>query len=78
MENKRFDYAKFYVETLNFSVIPISTNNKKPVIEWKEYQNRKPTIEKLKEWFIKNNYNVGIITGKISNIVVVDLDSDEA
>ena len=73
-----YEYAKFYVNILGFSVIPIELNSKKPAIKWEEYQKRKPTEEELKKWFIENKYNIGIVTGSISGIAVVDLDSKEA
>ena len=41
----KYDYAKMYVDVFGFSVIPISIDSKKPAIEWKEYQQRKPTEE---------------------------------
>jgi len=71
-----YEYAKFYVNVLGFSVIPLI--GKKPAIEWKEYQKRKPTEEEIKKWFVENNYNIGIVTGAISGIAVIDLDSREA
>ena len=71
-----YEYAKFYVNVLGFSVIPLI--GKKPAIEWKEYQKRKPTEEEIKKWFEQNNYNIGIVTGAISGIIVIDLDSKEA
>jgi len=46
---------------------------------WREYQKRKPTEEEVRQWFT-NDYpaaNIGIITGKLSNLVVVDLDTQE-
>ena len=73
-----YEYAKFYVNVLGFSVIPIELNSKKPVIKWEGFQKRKPTEEELKKWFIENEYNIGIVTGSISGIAVVDLDSKEA
>jgi len=76
MENKKYNYAKAYVDVFGFSVIPLI--GKKPAVEWKEYQQRKPSEDELKDWFVKNDYNVGIVTGAISEIVVVDLDSKEA
>jgi hypothetical protein len=78
MSETTYEYAKLYVNVLGFSVIPIALDSKKPAIEWKEYQQRKPTEEELKKWFLENNYNIGIVTGAISRIVVVDLDSKEA
>lgn len=71
-EQSVYEWARKY---LNFySLIPVG-NDKKPLIEWKEYQSRKPTEEEIKTWFDKPNPpNIGIVTGKISGITVVDVE----
>lgn len=52
---------------------------KTPLVGWKEYQKRLPTEEEVAAWFEKwPDANIGIITGKVSGIVVFDLDSDHA
>jgi replicative DNA helicase len=53
---------------------------KSPVLfEWKEYRKRLPSVEEVTQWFTENpSANIAIITGKVSNIVVFDLDSEEA
>jgi len=53
---------------------------KSPVLyEWREYQKRLPTSEEVTQWFSENpSANIGVITGKVSNLVVFDLDSKEA
>lgn len=57
-----------------FSVIPVA-RNKKPLIEWKQYQERKPTIKEVTGWWTQfPRANIGIITGKISDLIVVDID----
>lgn len=57
-----------------FSVIPIG-QNKKPLIEWKQYQSEKASREQLDAWWTQSpNANIGIVTGKISNLLVVDID----
>jgi len=57
-----------------FSVIPVG-ENKKPLIRWKKYQNEKASEKQIKEWFEKfPSANVGIVTGSISGIVVVDVE----
>ena len=61
-------------EEFNFSVIPI-TETKVPAIKWAEYQDRLPTYSELAAWPF---YNLGIVTGEISGLVVVDCDSREA
>jgi hypothetical protein len=70
--------ARKYVSH-GMSVIPIHPRGKKPTIPWKEYQQRPPTDEELVQWFgngAKNN--IGIVTGPVSGLAVVDLDSDLA
>ncbi|MFX0198040.1 MAG: bifunctional DNA primase/polymerase, partial [Candidatus Hodarchaeota archaeon] len=48
---------------------------KKPFIPWIEFQERKATAEEIQEWWKKwPSANVGIVTGKISGIAVVDID----
>jgi replicative DNA helicase len=50
-----------------------------PLIKWKEYQSRFPTEEEVKSWFDQwPDANIGVVTGKISNLVVFDLDSQKA
>ena len=52
---------------------------KVPMIGWKEYQIRQPTEAEVREWFDKwLSANIGIVTGKISNVIVFDLDSEHA
>lgn len=52
---------------------------KLPIVSWKEYQTRLPTKEEVNHWFTMNpDANIAIVTGKVSNLVVFDLDSDHA
>lgn len=73
------DYALWYVSK-RLSVIPLMLKDKKPAIEtWKLFQTHKPTVDNLKVWFGDNSENnIGIVTGSISGIAVVDFDSPEA
>src|ERR1041385_5210681 len=56
-----------------WSVIPIGLNNK-PLIVWKDLQNRRATLEELVAWGRKRPAGWGVVTGKISNLVIVDFD----
>lgn len=67
--------------SLGFSVIPLGPITKdsegKKIIGypkggWKEYQERIATREEIEDWNCKN---LGIVTGSISNLLVLDLDS---
>jgi putative DNA primase/helicase len=62
------------------SVIPLVPNGKKPAIKsWIEYQKRLATDKEIKEWFGNGSKNnIGIVTGEISGVDVIDLDSQEA
>src|SRR5215831_3135978 len=62
-----------------FSVIPIQPRGKTPLIRWEPYQKQRGTEEKIKVWWTKwPDANVGIVTGVVSELVVIDLDSAEA
>ena len=53
--------------------------NKKPLVEWKPYQDRLPTEEEVTEWWTKwPDANLGMATGHLSRLIVVDPDSQEA
>lgn len=79
MDHTLLERAREYVER-GFSVIPLKSRSKKPVLpSWKEYQHRRPTDDQLIHWFGNGcNYNIGIVTGQISNLMVIDLDSGNA
>ena len=62
----------------NWSVIPLRTRSKVPAVKWEEYQRRHLTFDECERWFSTPGYNVGIVTGTISGIFVVDADSPEA
>lgn len=60
------------------SVIPLRRDSKKPAIPWKPYQRRVATNDELVEWFIGEPRNIGIVTGAISKIVVVDIEDSRS
>jgi len=52
---------------------------KRAMILWTEFQTRHPTVAEVADWFTKwPDANIGIVTGNISNLVVFDLDSENA
>lgn len=91
-----YSWAKYYLEQ-GFSVIPViivpisednPKGNKVAAIEWKEFQQRHPTLEEIESWFKnpnfpalrggKNKLGIAIVTGRISgNLAVVDFDSKD-
>lgn len=58
------------------SVIPIQPKGKKPLIKWEKHQKEKAEPETIKTWARQwPDMNIAIVTGKISNLTVVDVDS---
>jgi hypothetical protein len=77
MQNN-LEAALAYAEKFNFSVIPIRPD-KKPYIQWTEYQKRHATKDEIKQWFAKwPKAMIGIVTGEKSGVLVVDCDSEAA
>jgi hypothetical protein len=61
-----------------WSVIPVHPNDKRPAIDWKQYQQVSATREQVQRWFTdRPDANIGIVTGLISNLTVVDIDGAE-
>jgi hypothetical protein len=78
MINQNLNAALKYLNTYHFSVIPCK-KDKKPFIPWEEFQKRLPTETEIKDWWQKYpDAQVGIVTGIISGLYVVDLDNPEA
>jgi hypothetical protein len=76
------EHARMYV-ALGFSVFPVpppggSYDGKVPAISWQEFQHRHATAAELVAWFSGRPMNIAIVTGEISDLVVVDPDSLEA
>lgn len=74
---------------LGLSVIPIPRprpgvpagqpgDGKVPAIAWREYQTRLPTEAELSAWFGGAPMNLAVVTGAVSNVVVVDADERDA
>ena len=62
---------------LGWSVIPIAANKKKPpLVDWGLYQKVRPTEKQVREWWTKYpNANIAVVTGAISDIVCIDVDT---
>ena len=71
------DAASAYLD-MGFSVIPLRPQSKKPAIKWKEYQGRLPTRDEIEGWKQQfPNANIAIVTGDISNLIVLDIDGQQ-
>jgi hypothetical protein len=58
-----------------WSVITVAPRSKRPNVRWEEFQHRQPTEQELRSWLARRpDANVGIVTGAVSGIVVLDVD----
>jgi hypothetical protein len=68
------EWAAFY-RSLGWSVIPLRPRDKKPRVAWEPFQSRIATDAEIAAWFGRRPAaNIGIVTGGISGLVVVDVD----
>ncbi len=57
----------------HWSIIPLI--GKQSMGEWKEFQTRFPSHEEVEQWFNDDRVTgIGIVTGKLSKLVVLDID----
>jgi hypothetical protein len=62
--------------SLGFVPIPIRKGSKKPLVEWAEFQSRRPSESEVRAWFSEwPDANVAIVTGQISGIIALDLEA---
>lgn len=67
------DFAKFYTGQKNWQVLPLMASGKKPLIPWKNGGSTDMNI--IESWYDSyRNANIGIVTGKNSGIIVLDVD----
>jgi KaiC/GvpD/RAD55 family RecA-like ATPase len=60
---------------MGFSVIPLRPKEKLPLFSWAEFQKRRANESEITKWWTDYPHaNIGIVTGKVSSVAVVDLD----
>lgn len=58
-----------------WSVVPLRPGEKRPLAKWEPFQSRLATVDEIAAWFARwPDANVGIVTGAISGLVVIDVD----
>ncbi len=59
-----------------WSVIPVEPRGKHPRVAWLEFQQRIASPDEIDDWFGKwPDANVGIVTGRVSRLAVIDVDA---
>lgn len=68
------DWALAYAGR-GWSVIPLRPRDKRPMVPWTEFQHRRAGTEEIERWFAgKASANLGIVTGAVSGLLVLDVD----
>ena len=74
------NWALWYYEQ-GFCVIPAYPREKRPLVEWKIFQEARPSREEIVDWFkdkTTDDVNIGIVCGEVSgNLVIFDFDDTE-
>ncbi len=84
LDSRRFEWleekahsraaARLYLRR-RWSVLPLRPHDKRPLIPWTHLQTSRPSENDIDEWFERwPDANIGIVTGEISNLVVLDVD----
>ncbi|MEZ4672526.1 MAG: bifunctional DNA primase/polymerase [Anaerolineae bacterium] len=66
-----------------YAVIPLladrdSSRPKVPAVPWAAFQHRHPDPDELRQWFLHDAFSgIGIVTGRVSHLVVLDFDNEE-
>jgi len=55
--------------------VPVTPNGKQPLLAWRDYQQKRASPDEVRAWYARwPDANVGVVTGQISNLVVIDID----
>lgn len=65
-----------YLDEQKWAIHPLAPKEKIPITKgWDKFSHELPTREQVRSWWTENpNYNIGLVTGEASNVVVLDLD----
>jgi len=77
MKQTPSEQAALYYLSIGWSVVPLRPREKRPLIPWQPYQQKRPSRRQVATWFRDNpGANLGIVTGAVSGLVVLDIDID--
>lgn len=71
------EQARKYIDN-GWSILPVKPEEKRPYMQnWLQYTKQRANVEMANKWFSGlSNAGIGMVTGKVSNIVVLDVEND--
>lgn len=61
--------------SLGWSVVPVQPRAKRPLVRWSPLQDAPPDRDAVEHWYRRwPDANVGVVTGAVSGLVVLDVD----
>lgn len=71
------EQARKYIDN-GWSILPVKPEEKRPYMQnWLQYTKQRANAEMADKWFSGlSNAGIGMVTGKVSNIVVLDVEND--
>lgn len=66
-----------HLADLGFSTFPVEFGGKRPLGPWKRWQSERADLDTITNWATYQT-NIGIATGAVSGLLVLDLDTPEA
>lgn len=73
-QNALLQSALWYLSE-GFSVVPVK-KDKTPLVKWQEYQHKRATEEEITSWWTQwPEANIAVVTGRISDLTVIDWDN---
>lgn len=69
-------YALDYYNS-GMCILPVVPNQKRPMLnQWQQYTKTRPSLEEVKNWFEScNDCGIGMVTGRISGYIVLDIEN---
>lgn len=79
-EVSTWEAVQVYCDGCGWSVVPQKPGDKKTYVAWKPYQEERPRVELLQQWFTTDFQDAGpaVILGPVSGLCVIDVDGQAA